>query len=246
MYEREKLMSDKLIHKLTKTWQPSLNILPVNSYIGDRDNRYITVNRAQASAILRAGLPIDIFMRQTPIDMPGIIESNNLGMEKQTITPVWNDIHKNNQQVMEQQNKTAFIELWPISLTEVQVTYSIKQPILHDKEVIGYMGKSMDIRREKIQKIIQNAHDIQSLQWKGHHVFINNKPVTLTEDESRSICYFLTGNKKLLKQSIGQAKLAIEVLKQKIGLSDQIAFIRSLLSGSILHNLLEVLNNENL
>ena len=89
MYEREKLMSDKLIHKLTKTWQPSLNILPVNSYIGDRDNRYITVNRAQASAILRAGLPIDIFMRQTPIDMPGIIESKNLGMEKQTITPVW-------------------------------------------------------------------------------------------------------------------------------------------------------------
>ena len=239
-------MDNSIIRNLTKKWQPSLNNLPVNSYIGDRENRYVTVNQAQASSIISAGLPVNIFIDQTPLDMPAIIDNNNLGMDKRSIRPVWKDIHANNRSVMQAKQKQAFIELWPISLTEVQITYSIKQPILHDQTVIGYMGKSMDIRREKIGIIIDKATDNQSLLWHSHHLIHKKNALLLSEDESRSICFFLTGNAKLLRHSVGQARCSIEILKHKLGFASQIRFIQTLLSGTLLQNLLEILKNENL
>lgn len=234
------------IRSLAKKMQVSLNTLPVNSYIGDRDNRYIAVNRSQANAIARAGLQFDHFDSQTPYDIPKIIANVQPTMPEVDVTPIWHDIHANNAMVMDQAKKRVFIELWATSTTDVQITYSVKDPVFHDDTVIGYIGRSLDIRREKIQKILTGAVDSQHLSWVGQHIVHNGEAIELGENQCRALCFFVTGNKKLLNFNPSQAKLIIETLKQQLGITSQIAFVRTLLSGSLLKNVIHILKNENL
>jgi hypothetical protein len=235
-----------LIEKLAKQWQTSLNNLPSNNYIGNRDNQYISVNNSQNTSIIRAGLQFSDFKGQVPLDMPGIIAHKQKDLLRSSIDKVWHDIHHNNETVMRENKRLSFIELWPCNNSDVHVTYSIKHPIVHYSDVIGYIGKSINIRSTKLQNIFSHAQSNQQLSWKNHTIIHQERHIPLQENQARAIGYFLTGNKKLLTESASQAKIHIDNLKMVIQTTCSIQFIQTLLSGSLLKNMLEILQNENL
>ena len=239
-------MKADLINKLAAKWQISLNSLPSHHYIGNRDNQYICVNNSQNTTIIRSGLNFSHFEGQVPKDMPRIIANKKNGVKASTIKSVWNNIHSNNEKVMAEKKRLAFIELWPCNNTDIQITYSIKHPILDQADVIGYLGKSINIRSTNLQNIFHHAQINQQLSWLHHHIIHQDQAMPLQEHEARAICYFLTGNNKLLLQSTAQAHAYIDKLKMQLRISCQIQLIQTLLSGSILKNTLEILQNENL
>ncbi len=241
------MTNDKnLIEKLAKQWQTSLNNLPSHNYIGNRDNQYISVNNSQNTSIIRAGLQFSDFEGQVPLDMPKIIAHKQKDLVRSSIDTVWHDIHHNNETVMRENKRLSFIELWPSSNSNIQVTYSIKHPIVHYSEVIGYIGKSINIRSTKLQNILTHAQNNQQLSWKNHTIIHQGRNIELQENQARAIGYFLTGNKKLLTETDSQAKIHIDNLKMLIHTTCSIHFTQTLLSGSILKNVLEILQNENL
>ncbi len=235
-----------LIKKLANQWQTSLNNLPSHNYIGNRDNQYISVNNSQNTSIIRAGLQFSDFDGRTPIDMPNIIAHKKKDLVKNSIDKVWHDIHHNNETVMRENRRLSFIELWPCNNSDIQVTYSIKHPIVHYSEVIGYIGKSINVRSTKLQNILTYAQNNQQLSWKNHTIIHQDNHIALQENQARAVGYFLTGNKKLLAESVSQAKIHIDSLKILMQMTCSIEFTRTLLSGSILKNVLEILQNENL
>ena len=235
-----------LIERLAKQWQTSLNNLPSHNYIGNRDNQYISVNNSQNTSIVRAGLQFSDFSGQTPLDMPSIIASKKKNIIRSSIDPVWHDIHHNNETVMRENKRLSFIELWPCNNSDIQITYSIKHPIVHYAEVIGYIGKSINVRSTKLQNIFSQAQSNQQLSWKNHTIHHQGRELALHENQARAIGYFLTGNKKLLTESAPQAKKHIDNLKMIIQTTCSIQLTQTLLSGSLLKNILEILKNENL
>lgn len=234
-----------LLNKLAKQWQASLNSLPSNNYIGNRNNEYVAVNTSQNTNLLRLGLQFDDFKGRVPSDMPPIIADKNKDLKESSIDNLWKEIHNNNQQVMDQNKRKSFIELWPRNNSDIQIYYSIKNPIIHYSEVIGYIGKSINIRSTKPQKVLNIAQN-QQLSWHNHTIEHNSQVLELKEQEARAIAFYLTGNTKILVESPNQAKMRLDNIKIVLNTTCSVKLIQTILSGTILKNTLEILQNENL